>query len=598
MRMNPQNDLSPAEFHDWYNNEHGPTRLRLACCENGFRYRALDIARTPYSDYRTSDTSSVAKQVFFHSSQVTSLLVLIPCVCQDSSYSSPKAEWLAIYDIDDMAALEEDSYLRLRGPPWKSAREISVMSRINVDRRLYDQIYSTDIDHYKPVDTIPEDKSQLNILIVVSRTVKSTEVSDLLQWYKDTRIPYLKSTPEWRRTRLWRTSITASDPPQETTEVQIIHEFATSNSSSDQASLEQKAQQYTMADGDWKSSTSNNPDIRPYELHYIFGSAPRHLNVTAPEYTHPQEGTKTTGAQDAGNGGGSGRSRVESYIFTPDGVKIPYLLEGSTDPEAPLIVLSNSVLVDWHIWDEFVDGFLSQPTNTQYRILRYSTRGRTSDCGTTPITVDVLASDILSLLNELRVSKAAAAIGVSLGGATVLNFALRYPDRVAAVIPCDTNPNSPPGNSKLWLDRITIAQKENATATNAAGQQEPIIGQELAEVTVRRWAVPESYDGGVLESKLQQVKQSVVVNSLSGFDGVVKALWEYDLRPMMPAATVKAIFVVGAGDGKLPTSMKDMADAYASGAPLKVIQGAGHLPMVEKPLEFSSVVTEFLAGKA
>ena len=63
VRMNPQNDLSPAEFHDWYNNEHGPTRLRLACCENGFRYRALDIARTPYSDYRTSDTSSVAKQV-------------------------------------------------------------------------------------------------------------------------------------------------------------------------------------------------------------------------------------------------------------------------------------------------------------------------------------------------------------------------------------------------------------------------------------------------------------------------------------------------------------------------------------------------------
>ncbi|KIV90842.1 hypothetical protein PV10_05450 [Exophiala mesophila] len=576
VRMNPQNDLSPAEFHDWYNNEHGPTRLRLACCENGFRYRALDIARTPYSDYRTSDTSSVAKQ--------------------DSSYSSPKAEWLAIYDIDDMAALEEDSYLRLRSPPWKSAREISVMSRINVDRRLYDQVYSTEVDSYKPVDTLPEGKSRLNILIVVSRTVLSSEVSDLLQWYKDTRIPDLKSTPEWRRTRLWRTSIPVSETAPATTEVQIIHEFAASASSSDQASLEQKARQYTVADSDWKSSTSNTPDIRPYELHYIFGSAPRHLSATAPSYEHPQEGTKTAGAQDAGNGGGNGRSRVESYIFTADGVKIPYLLEGSTDPEAPLIVLSNSVLVDWHIWDEFVDDFLSKPSNAGYRILRYSTRGRTSDCGTTPITVDVLASDIPALLNELRVSQAAAAIGVSLGGATVLNFALRYPDRVAAVISCDTNSSSPPGNSKLWLDRIAIAKKENATGANAQGQQEPIIGEELAEVTVRRWAVPESYDGGYLESKLQQVKQSVRVNSLSGFEAVVKALWEYDLRPMMPTATVKAIFVVGAGDGKLPTSMKEMADSYAGGVPLKVVEGAGHLPMVEKPLEFSSIVTEFLSG--
>jgi len=41
--------------------------------------------------------------------------------------------------------------------------------------------------------------------------------------------------------------------------------------------------------------------------------------------------------------------------------------------------------------------------------------------------------------------------------------------------------------------------------------------------------------------------------------------------------------------------MKEMASAYGEkGAAYEVIEGAGHLPMVEKPVRFSEVVTEFL----
>ncbi len=46
----------------------------------------------------------------------------------------------------------------------------------------------------------------------------------------------------------------------------------------------------------------------------------------------------------------------------------------------------------------------------------------------------------------------------------------------------------------------------------------------------------------------------------------------------------------------LPGTMKEMAGAYgSSGAGYTVIDGAGHLPMVEKPEKFADVVTKFLS---
>lgn len=65
VRMNPNDNLSPEEFHDWYNNEHGPMRLRLDSIENGYRLRALDVAETKFSRYETSDTESTKRKVSY-----------------------------------------------------------------------------------------------------------------------------------------------------------------------------------------------------------------------------------------------------------------------------------------------------------------------------------------------------------------------------------------------------------------------------------------------------------------------------------------------------------------------------------------------------
>ncbi|KAI9758146.1 MAG: hypothetical protein M4579_003178 [Chaenotheca gracillima] len=539
--MQPKPGLPTSQFHDWYNNEHGPTRLRLSFIANGFRYRATDL----------------------------------------DGPGKGLPEWLAIYDVTDTAELTKDGYTRLRTDAVKSQREKDVMSQIAVDRRILDFVESRESEDFRRLEDV-KDGLEENVIVAVSLSLHPGEEhrKELDRWYAVEHIDMLSKVPGWLRTRRFMTSPVDG---KGATEYLALHEYAPKNGLGGDKF---KAAISTPWAESIMTKTVQERRRRTYDLSYTFGPAPRDLaplsSADAPIFTSPDGQTKTLPGSQGGGSGGA----IESYVTTQDGVHLPYRLEGSSDPHAPLIVLSNSVLVTWGIWDEFITAFFSNAANEKYRVLRYGTRGRTSDCGSQPVTIDVLASDIIDLLDALRVPKAAALVGVSLGGATVLNAALKYPNRVAAFVSCDTNANSPAGNSKAWGDRIAVAEKEGASQ---AGQ--PVVGEQLAEMTTKRWFA------GNNESRFRTVKAMVESNSLAGFKKTVEALFAYDLRGEMKVSEVRGAFVVGSGDGVLPGAMKEMAASYGkNGAEYVVVDGAGHLPMVEEPRKFEAVISKFLAG--
>lgn len=120
---------------------------------------------------------------------------------------------------------------------------------------------------------------------------------------------------------------------------------------------------------------------------------------------------------------------------------------------------------------------------------------------------------------------------------------------------------------------------------------ERLVGPALADATARRWLVPAHHSS----SSFEEVRKVVAENSLEGFKSVVKALYEYDLRPLMKDGRVKGLFVVGGGDGVLPKTMPEMARLYGvEGTRCEVVEEAGHLPMVEQPERFGLVVSSFL----
>lgn len=534
--MNPHSSLPPPQFHDWYNNEHGPLRLRLPFILNGFRYRAADSA---------------------------------------------EPEWMAMYDISDMDELTREPYMALRGDAIKTPREKAAMAQIDVDRRLYDLVEDQKASDYRPLESLPDSAASGSVLVAVTLTVQPDQAKEdeVDRWYREEHTSMLSRVPGWRRSRRY---LTSSIDPKAPREYLALHEYDPKNG------LGGPVHQASM-NTPWRNKVMTENVLqkhrRVFQWHYTFGPAPRELSsLTSKEAVGPwssnDKRTRSLPSQS--------RPAVESFVTTPDGVPLPYRLEGNTDPNAPVIVLSNSILVDWSIWDSFVEKFLSDPQNSQYRILRYLTRGRLRDCGEKDVDLDVLASDIIALLDALRVEKATL-IGVSLGGVTVLNTSLLYPDRVSKFIACDTNSSAPESNRKAWGDRVAMAEGDGAVSSET---NEAIIGETLSEATTRRWFTAESYE--TQPAVPAHVKDVVRNNSLGGFRKSVHALCAYDIRERMASASVPGLFVAGANDGVLPQTMQKMAADLKGGAELKIVEKAGHLPMAENPGKFTEVVNGFL----
>ena len=538
--MQPKGSLPDTQFHDWYNTEHGPLRLRLPFITNGFRFRATD---------------------------------------------GEQPEYVALYDITDMDELTRKTYLDLRTDLIKTEREKKTMAQIDVGRLLYDLVDERSSPNFRPLeeraDTDAETRGSVLIAVTTATHPDAEKQAEHDRWYREEHFEMLSRVPGWRRSRLFVTAAIDSSAPRESL---ALHEYAAVNG------LGGEAHQAAM-NTPWRQRLMNDVVTskrrRVYEWYYTFGPAPRELSsLAAPDVVGPwssNDGRTRTFPSPT-------RPAVESFVTTKDGVEIPYRLEGSTDPTAPVVVLSNSILVNWTIWDRFVDAFFSRKENQRYRVVRYLTRGRRSASGEQPVNVDVLASDLATLLEALRVPpKAARLIGVSLGGVTVLNTSLLFPERVGAFIACDTNSSAPESNRKAWGDRVAICEQEGSVDPDT---KEPIVGEQLAEMTTRRWFVPESYE--TQPEVLAPVKEAVRTNSLKGFAHSVQALCAYDIRDRIANATVPGLFVAGANDGVLPQTMQKMAADLCGGAEMKIIDKAGHLPMVEQPEAFAKVVTEFL----
>ena len=125
------------------------------------------------------------------------------------------------------------------------------------------------------------------------------------------------------------------------------------------------------------------------------------------------------------------------FLDASPGLQLHYYDDDFTDPwrSAPTMLLQHGFSRNGKFWYNWVPLLSSQ-----FRILRPDMRGMGGsviDEARFEPSLDVLVSDLISILDHLGIGDVVY-VGESFGGILGLNFAHRYPQRVRALVLCNT----------------------------------------------------------------------------------------------------------------------------------------------------------------
>ena len=248
-----------------------------------------------------------------------------------------------------------------------------------------------------------------------------------------------------------------------------------------------------------------------------------------------------------------------------------YRLEGPAD--APVVMLSNSFLTDYGMWDFQVPAFAAK-----YRVLRYDPRGHgDTQASKPPYSMDLLVADVVGLLDALGIGQVHF-LGLSMGGVIAQLLASRHPDRLLSLLLSDTACHLPPESA--WNDRINLAMTKGTRA--------------FIEPMTTRWLTPGYYERH--PDVVAKLGAMIAKTSVDGAVGCAEALKKMNQSPILSGIKVPTLIVVGAGDVGTPVSAAEFLHREIKGSKLAIIAEAGHLPNIEQTEIFNRTVLDFLAS--
>jgi proline iminopeptidase len=231
------------------------------------------------------------------------------------------------------------------------------------------------------------------------------------------------------------------------------------------------------------------------------------------------------------------------------------------------------------------------PLSDLFRVVVWDARGCGRSGGGPPYSHEQWAAD-MDALRAWAGAEQVVVAGGSYGGFLCLEYAVRYPDRVRAVVLRDTAADA------TTLDRA----RENARAQTRV----PID-----------WEHFDRYWGGTVRSDAELKQLWAELIPLYDFDydaeksaAAVEAgiyrheshnwcfqhnMPAYDLKPQLPAISVPVLVTVGRTDWVTPVSAAQTIADLVPDARLVVFEKSGHSPQVEEAELFQATVRDFLA---
>jgi 3-oxoadipate enol-lactonase len=238
------------------------------------------------------------------------------------------------------------------------------------------------------------------------------------------------------------------------------------------------------------------------------------------------------------------------------------------------VVLSHALGCDLTMWDA-----LANRLSFDCRVVAYDHRGHgSSDAPPGPYSMMELADDAARLLRELDTGPVVW-IGLSMGGMTGQELALRHPSLVAALVLANTTSSYPEAARAAWTQRIATVRDQGIEA--------------IADAVMARYF----HDAFRARhpATVARFRQRVVTTDTTGYAACCAAVGAVDTTARLARIAVPTLVLSGELDQGTPVEMGKTLAQGIPGATLQVIPDASHLGAIEQPALYAQAIADFLA---
>ncbi|MGO4689431.1 alpha/beta fold hydrolase [Glaciibacter sp. 2TAF33] len=226
----------------------------------------------------------------------------------------------------------------------------------------------------------------------------------------------------------------------------------------------------------------------------------------------------------------------------------------------------------------------------EYRVVVFDARGSGQSEGSGTFSHEQWAADIDGLREWIGAEQIVIA-GGSYGGFMAMEYAIRYPDRVSALVLRDTSADN--GNAHLARenalasDRVTIDMEKFDRIDEGRVADNDDLRDCWREILP---LYDFNYDPAAVEKKVVATPYRYQAHNYA----FSRNLPSYDLKPKLPSIAVPTLITVGRTDWITPVSCSQTIARLIPNSELVVFEESGHSPQIEQAELWTATVRDFL----
>lgn len=226
-----------------------------------------------------------------------------------------------------------------------------------------------------------------------------------------------------------------------------------------------------------------------------------------------------------------------------------------------------------------------------YRVVVFDARGSGESEGNGSFSHEQWAADIDGLREWIGAERIIMA-GGSYGGFMAMEYAIRYPDRVRALVLRDTSPDN--SHEKLARDNAFASARVQVDVEKFDRIFEGRVRDNDDLRDCWREILPLydfTYDPAVVEERVATTPYRYEAHNYAFTVNIP----QYDLKPALSSISCPTLITVGRTDWITPVACSEVIAGLVPNSRLVIFEKSGHSPQIEEAEAWTRTVREFLA---